>query len=118
MIRLDRYLSEGGKFTRREAGEAVRRGLVAVNGETVRDPSRKVDETADRITVEVRGTADGEFVVRDGRNGPVAARVRVAPSEAWKSYSAPLSIGKGRHALYFTYEGAGRADFRSFCFGT
>ena len=52
MIRLDRYLSEGGKFTRREAGEAVRRGLVAVNGETVRDPSRKVDETADRITVE------------------------------------------------------------------
>jgi hypothetical protein len=66
--------------------------------------------------VEVRGTADGEFVVRDGRNGPVAARVRVAPSETWKSFSAPLSIEKGRRALYFTYEGNGAADFRSFRF--
>ena len=70
--------------------------------------------TAKKITVETRGTADGEFVVRDGRNGPVAARIRIAPSEEWTGFSAPLSIGKGRRALYFTYEGAGAADFRAF----
>ena len=73
--------------------------------------------TAAALSVETRGTADGEFVVRDGRGGPVAARVRIAPSEDWRVFSAPLAIGKGKHALYFTYEGAGAADFRSFRFG-
>ena len=72
--------------------------------------------TAKKITVEVRGTADGEFVVRDGRGGPVAARVKVAPSEDWAAYSAPLSVGNGKRALYFTYEGPGAADFRLFRF--
>ena len=74
--------------------------------------------TAGTITVEVRGTADGTFVVRDGRNGPEVARVRIAPSEEWTCWSAPLTIGRGKHALYFTYEGVGAADFNSFRFGT
>ena len=63
-----------------------------------------------------RGTADGEFVVRDGRNGPVAARIRITPSEEWTSHDAQLSIGNGKHAIYFTFEGTGAADFRSFRF--
>ena len=72
--------------------------------------------TAKTITVETRGTADGEFVVRDGRGGPAAARIRIAPSEGWAGFSSPLSIGNGKRALYFTYEGRGAADFRSFRF--
>ena len=66
--------------------------------------------------METRGTADGEFVVRDGRGGPVAARIKITPSEGWTCHSAPLTIGKGKRALYFTYEGAGAADFNSFRF--
>ena len=73
-------------------------------------------KTAKKISVEVRGTADGEFVVRDGRNGPVVARIKIAPSKEWTSYSAELSIDSGKHALYFTYEGNGAADFNSFSF--
>ena len=72
--------------------------------------------TAKQITVETRGTANGEFTVRDGRNGPVAARIPVTPSENWTPHTAPLAIGNGRHALYFTYEGAGAVDFRTFRF--
>ena len=72
--------------------------------------------TARQITVETRGTGDGEFVVRDGRNGPVAARIRLAPSETWSCHCAPLTIPGGKHALYFTYEGSGYADFNTFRF--
>ena len=75
-------------------------------------------KTASKITVEVRGTADGEFVVRDGRNGPVVSRIKIAPSKEWTSYSADLTIDSGKRALYFTYEGNGAADFNSFSFDT
>ena len=72
---------------------------------------------AAKISVDVRGTACGEFVVRDGRGGDVVARIGVSPSEEWKTFSAPLNIGNGKKALYFTYEGTGSADFMRFAFG-
>ena len=59
---------------------------------------------------------EGELVVRDGRNGPVAARIPVTPSEDWQIHTASLAIEKGKRALYFTFEGTGAADFRSFSF--
>jgi hypothetical protein len=73
-------------------------------------------KNAKQLTVEIRGTADGMFTVRDGRNGPIAARIPVSPSETWSTHSAPLSLDRGTHALYFTYEGRGFADFKSFRF--
>ena len=74
-------------------------------------------KTAKEISAETRGTAEGALVIRDGRNGPVAARIPVTPSEDWQSHTAHLAIEKGKRALYFTYEGSGAADFRSFRFG-
>jgi len=71
---------------------------------------------AKTICVDVRGTACGEFVVRDGRGGEVVARISVSPSEDWTTFSAPLAIGQGKKALYFTYEGEGSADFIRFAF--
>ena len=68
------------------------------------------------ISVEVRGTATGEFVVRDGRGGEVVARIPVSPSKEYAIFSAPLTIGCGKKALYFTYEGEGSADFMRFSF--
>ena len=47
---------------------------------------------------------EGELVVRDGRNGPVAARIPVTPSEDWQIHTASLAIEKGKRALYFTFE--------------
>lgn len=48
MIRLDKYLSDSGLFTRREASRLIRAGAVTVGGSPCRDPSVKIDEqTAD-----------------------------------------------------------------------
>jgi len=71
-------------------------------------------EKAARVSVTVRGTAEGCFTVRDGRGGNIVARVKVEPSEEWRSFEAELNIEKGIKPLYFTYEGRGYADFMAF----
>lgn len=44
MMRLDKYLCGVGIGTRKESKEFIRKGLVKVDGEVVREPERKVDE--------------------------------------------------------------------------
>ena len=51
-MRLDKYLSDSGRFTRSEAGRAIRGGRVAVDGSPARDPSMKIDEKSARVTVD------------------------------------------------------------------
>ncbi len=51
-MRLDKDLSDSGKFTRSEAGRAIRGGRVAVNGASARDPSAKIDEGTALVTVD------------------------------------------------------------------
>ncbi len=55
-MRLDKYLSDTGKLSRREASDAVRHGRVTVGGKPVNDPSLHVD--AENVSV----TLDGEAV--------------------------------------------------------
>ncbi len=45
MIRLDKFLSDCGVCSRREAAAAAKKGLVTVNGKAVRDVSEKINET-------------------------------------------------------------------------
>ena len=60
-MRLDRYLSESGLFTRREAVKLIRSGRVTVDGEAVRDPASKVDENAARVTADGRMIGYAKF---------------------------------------------------------
>ena len=55
-MRLDKYLSESGIFSRSEAGKAIRSGRIAVDGTVLRDPSKHIAETASV-------TCDGKPVV-------------------------------------------------------
>lgn len=71
-------------------------------------------DTATRINVTVRGTASGVFKVRDERGGLVVATINISPSEDWATFGSELSIEKGKKPLYFTYEGDGFVDFKSF----
>ena len=48
-MRIDKFLSELGIATRREAQAAAKRGLVAVNGIPERDLSRHIQPESDRI---------------------------------------------------------------------
>ncbi|MBE6614270.1 MAG: rRNA pseudouridine synthase [Ruminococcaceae bacterium] len=45
-MRLDKYLSESGIFSRSEAGKAIRSGRILVDGAPVKDPSKHIAETA------------------------------------------------------------------------
>lgn len=49
-MRLDKLLAGCGKCTRKEAGRAVAKGLVTVNGKTVKDKAFDVNEAADEVT--------------------------------------------------------------------
>ncbi len=53
-MRLDKFLADTGKYTRSEAGKAIRGGRVTVNGAVIRDPSARIDENSAAVT------ADGE----------------------------------------------------------
>lgn len=45
-MRLDKYLSESGVFSRSEAGKAIRSGRIQVDGTIIKDPSKHITETA------------------------------------------------------------------------
>ncbi|MBQ8402199.1 MAG: rRNA pseudouridine synthase [Clostridia bacterium] len=45
-MRLDKFISESGVFSRSEAGKAIRSGRIAVDGTIRRDPSGHIAETA------------------------------------------------------------------------
>ena len=48
-MRLDAFLSSQLGLTRSEAGAAIRRGLVAVNGTTAKKPGAKLDPALDEV---------------------------------------------------------------------
>jgi 23S rRNA pseudouridine2605 synthase len=52
MIRLQRYLVEGGQLSRREAEERIAQGRVTVNG-TVATPGTLVDPDVDRVKLDM-----------------------------------------------------------------
>lgn len=54
LIRLDKLLSQSGERTRSESARLIRSGSVTVGGQTVRDPSAKVNP--DDGSVRVNGT--------------------------------------------------------------
>ena len=52
MQRLDKILSDAGCGSRKELRAAIRAGRVTVNGETVRDETKKFDETSAAIVLD------------------------------------------------------------------
>jgi hypothetical protein len=74
-------------------------------------------KSARKIFVTTRGNGNGEFVVRDGADIAVAAKIAVVPSKEWQTAEAPLNIADGTGALYFTFNGKGAVDFLRFEIG-
>lgn len=66
-----------------------------------------------RITVKVRGSA-GSFEVMTGWNGPSLGVIKLNTSTEWASFTAPVAVPDGIHALYFKYLGPGRTSLSSF----
>ncbi|MCQ2519466.1 MAG: family 43 glycosylhydrolase [Lachnospiraceae bacterium] len=71
-------------------------------------------KTASKISIKIRGTGNGEMVVRDALNGKVVSVIKTESSDEWKSFESALSVEAGKHSLYFTYQGEGYIDFVEF----
>lgn len=67
-----------------------------------------------KISIRVRGYAEGEFEVRTSWNGEVLARIKVVNSNVWEEYAASVQIPDGKQAIYLTYRGGGNASLSSF----
>ena len=48
-MRLDKFLCEMNKGTRSQVKALIRKGLVSVNGETEKNPDKKIDENSDTV---------------------------------------------------------------------
>ena len=49
MMRLDKFLCETGFGTRSQVKALLKKGLVTVNQETVKQPEQKIDEDRDQV---------------------------------------------------------------------
>jgi len=61
-----------------------------------------------------RGYADGIFEVKTAWDGEVLATIKIEYSNVWETYSAPVLIPDGVHAIYLTYKGNGLTALKSF----
>ena len=51
LLWLDKYLADAGVGTRSQVKQMIRKGQIAINGETVKKPDQKVDGEKDKIEV-------------------------------------------------------------------
>ncbi|WP_166244255.1 family 43 glycosylhydrolase [Paenibacillus turpanensis] len=71
-------------------------------------------EDLQEIAVCVRGRASGYMLISTGlHEGPIA-KIPVHPSKEFVYFRTKVNMENGKQALYFTYEGSGKLDFRSF----
>lgn len=67
-----------------------------------------------KISVTVRGKANGKMIVKTSLSGKAAAEINIESKGGEQTFSARTEIGAGVMPLYFTFCGKGRPDFISF----
>lgn len=68
-----------------------------------------------KITLQIRGNAQGTVEVRTGLKGEVIGEIPVrVSSEEWQETAGTVKNGGASDGLYFTFKGTGTIDFRSF----
>ena len=74
-------------------------------------------EDVQTITLVVRGYGHGgRFHVKTEKNGPVLATLELHNTNVWHAYTAPITLPRGKQALYLTYEGGGNPMLKSVIF--
>ena len=64
-----------------------------------------------RISVKVRGEAEGELLISTERKGEPVASIHISMSKEWHTYRSELASLFGKRALYFEYKGEEAIDF-------
>lgn len=68
-----------------------------------------------RLSVKIRGTAQGIMKILTSENGDSIAEIPLEPSTDWKTYTCDIEL-YGKIPLYFYYTGSGICDFIEFGF--
>lgn len=71
-------------------------------------------EDVQRIAVSIKGSAQGRFVVRTKKDGIPVCIIPVLAKKNYENFCGNWNGENGISALYFTYEGKGKCDFRAF----
>lgn len=86
------------------------------NNTTVGFREFEFDGSTTEIRLSIRGNGKGEIEVRTTPDGEVLARVPTRKINFWEEVSAPITIPKGVHSLFFTYRGVRSTSLFSFKF--
>lgn len=66
------------------------------------------------ITIVTRGYINGFMEVRTSWDGEVIGKIPVETSNVWMNHTADVNVPDGVNALYFTFQGGGHLQFKSF----
>lgn len=72
-VRLNKFLADAGIASRRRADELIFSGRVCVNGETIREPGRRVTRGQDRVSCDGKEVAEKNPPIYVMLNKPVHA---------------------------------------------
>lgn len=63
LVRLEKYMAQSGMASRREAKDLINRGLVTINGKTIREPGYGITVGADILEIKKQGLAPKETLL-------------------------------------------------------
>ncbi|WP_100406491.1 family 43 glycosylhydrolase [Bacillus solitudinis] len=66
------------------------------------------------MAVQVNATGIGEMLVSTELNSEPIARIPITKTKGYTYFQTRVTIQNGKQALYFTYRGSGKIDFKSF----
>ena len=96
-MRLNKWLGQTGVCSRREAEGLIADGLVSIDGETVRDPGRKI-EPGQTLTLDQRAQATlaaGVTIVMNKPVGYVSGQPEPGKTPAVRLLTAANRVGEG-----------------------
>ncbi len=67
-----------------------------------------------KIAIQVKATGKGEMLISTTLHGEAIARIPVKQCINYNFFHTKLNMENGKQALYFTYKGSGKIDFKSF----
>ena len=68
----------------------------------------------EEVGVCVKASGSGIMLVAEKLNSKPNAKIKISPTKEYKYFYTKLQLDKGKQALYFTYRGTGKLDFKSF----
>lgn len=71
-------------------------------------------QNASKISVQVRGNANGEMVVSSVIGGDILAHIPIDANDTYQYFASELKVRNDVSALYFQFNGDGYLDFKSF----